>query len=100
MLFDLSHRQSIVVGQAVGLSTTEFEIMQRLIMADGAVVLYEDLLGFNEDKSLDDRDAAERLRYHILSIDQKLKGAGVEDDLITNVCGVGYRLAEKPMHLP
>jgi len=100
LMIDLSRHQVIVEGQEVELSATEFGIMQRLIVANGAVVLYEDLMGYEEDELLGERDAAELLRYHIRSIRQKLKGAGVEDDVIINVRGVGYRLAEEPLLLP
>jgi DNA-binding response OmpR family regulator len=93
---DLSRREVVVDRQDVKLSPTEFDILQRLILAGGAVVLYEDLLGYDEGDVLGERDAAELLRYHVRNLRQKIKAAGEDAELIVNVRSVGYRLATQP----
>jgi DNA-binding response OmpR family regulator len=92
LLINLDSMQVMVEGQEVKLSSTEFAILQRLILADGAAVDYEDLLGYDDDQPLGDKDAAQLLRYHIRNLRRKLEEAGVSADLITNIRSVGYRL--------
>lgn len=99
VMVDLARRQLFVQDEEVGLSPTEFDVMQRLILAEGAVVAYEDLLGYEEDDLLGERDAADRLRYHIRNIRGKLRAADGPDSIILNVRSVGYRLAETPKYL-
>jgi len=96
LVIDLAYRQVMVDGQEVRLSPTEFDILQRLVLADGAVMDYEELLGYEEDEVLGDRDAAELLRYHIRNLRGKLKEADFDEELIVNVRSVGYRLAVRP----
>jgi DNA-binding response OmpR family regulator len=96
LTIDLSYRQVTVDGQEISLSPTEFDILQRLVLAEGAVIDYEALLGYDEDELLGNRDAAELLRYHIRNLRGKLKEADSADDLIVNVRSVGYRLAVRP----
>ncbi len=92
LLVDLASMQVMVEGQEVKLSSTEFAILQRLILAGGAAVNYEDLLSYDEDQPLGDKDAAQLLRYHIRNLRRKLEEVGVSDDIITNIRSVGYRL--------
>jgi DNA-binding response OmpR family regulator len=96
LVIDLARRQVTADDQEVGLSPTEFDILQRLVLADGAVIDYEALLGYGEDELLGDRDAAELLRYHIRNLRGKLKETDCADELIVNVRSVGYRLADRP----
>jgi two-component system response regulator VanR len=96
LVIDLSYRQVTVDEQEVKLSPTEFDILQRLVLADGAVIDYEELLGYDEDELLGSRDAAELLRYHIRNLRGKLKEAEGDEDLIVNVRSVGYRLSTRP----
>ncbi len=92
LVVDLSSYQVSVDGHDVKLSPTEFGILQRLVLADGAVVDYDDLLGYDDEAVVDVKDAAELLRYHVRNLRAKL--AQVDDalDMIENVRGVGYRL--------
>lgn len=100
LLVHLSHRQVTVAGQDTKLSSTEFDVLQRLLLARGGVVLYRELLGYDQNGVMvDDKDAAQLLRYHMRSIRQKFKDAGVDSDIIVNVRSVGYRLAEEPLSL-
>ena len=99
LLVDLSRRQVFISGTEVRLSQTEFEILQRMILARGAVVPHGELLGHDDSDVLGQKDAAERLRYHIRSIRQKIREEGGEEDLIVNVRSMGYRLAEEPSYL-
>ncbi|MBN1119607.1 MAG: response regulator transcription factor [Anaerolineae bacterium] len=92
LLIDLDRMQVMVGEQEVKLSSTEFAILQRLVLAGGAAVDYEDLLGYDEDQPLGDNDAAQLLRYHIRNLRRKLEEAGVSGDLIASVRSVGYRL--------
>lgn len=96
---DLSRRQVFVADEEVSLSPTEFDILQRLIAADGTVVHYEDLLGYDDGEVLGTKDAAELLRYHIRNLRKKLEAAGQAAELIINVRSVGYRLAAKPRRI-
>jgi DNA-binding response OmpR family regulator len=96
LTIDLAYRQVMVDGQEIRLSPTEFDILQRLVLADGAVMDYEELLGYEEDEVLGDRDAAELLRYHIRNLRGKLKEVDYDEELIVNVRSVGYRLAIRP----
>jgi two-component system response regulator VanR len=97
LVIDLAYRQVTIDGQEIRLSPTEFDILQRLVLADGAVMDYEELLGYEEDEVLGDRDAAELLRYHIRNLRGKLKEADYDEELIVNVRSVGYRLATRPV---
>lgn len=95
---DLSRREVSADGRSIALSPTEFDILQRLILADGAVVFYDDLLAY-DDAVLDFQDAAGLLRYHIRNLRRKLEEGGVAPDVIVNVRGKGYRLVGKPARI-
>ncbi|MBN1119608.1 MAG: response regulator transcription factor [Anaerolineae bacterium] len=99
LVVDLSRRQVMLEDQEVKVSPTEFDILQRLILTDGGIVLYGDLLGYDDVDLLGDSDAAELLRYHIRNLRQKLREAGIEKDIVLNVRGVGYRLSISPSRL-
>ncbi len=99
LVVDLSSHCVAVGAAEVSLSPTEFAILSRLILADTAVLDYEDLLGYEEGQVLDERDAAELLRYHIRNLRQKLKEAGGDPNLIVNVRRTGYRIAARPVRL-
>lgn len=96
---DLARREALVNGLAVSLSPTEFGILQRLLLADGGVVGYEDLLGYEDEAYSDKSDAAQRLRYPIRDLRNKLQSAGEALDIIVNVRGSGYRLISRPLRL-
>lgn len=93
---DLARRQVFVTDDEISLSPTEFDILQRLIVADGTVVHYEDLLGYDDGEVLGAKDAAGLLRYHIRDLRRKLEDNNQDGELIINVRSVGYRLAAKP----
>jgi DNA-binding response OmpR family regulator len=99
LLVDLARRQVMLEDQEVKVSPTEFDILQRLILAGGGTVPYGDLLGYDDVDLLGDSDAAELLRYHIRNLRQKLREAGIEEDTVLNVRGVGYRLSTSPSRL-
>jgi two-component system response regulator VanR len=95
LIVDLGSWQVVVDDREVKLSPTEFNVLQRLILANGAVVEYDELLGYEDDQVIDIRDTAELLRYHIRNLRQKIKDAGETDDLIKSVRNMGYCLTVK-----
>jgi DNA-binding response OmpR family regulator len=99
LLVDLSRRQVMLEDQEVKVSPTEYEILQRLILTGGATVMYEELLGYDGSELMGDTDAAELLRYHIRNLRRKLREVGIEEDIVLNVRGVGYRLGTRPSRL-
>lgn len=103
VIVDLASHQVIVDGKDVRLSPTEFAILQRLVLAAGGAVDYDDLLGHDDETVMDTRDTAELLRYHVRNLRAKLAeatgGAGAPLDIIENVRGVGYRLNEEVVRL-
>ena len=99
LVVDLARCHVSVAGVAVRLSPTEFHILRRLILGDGAVVSYEELLAQRSGETLDAHDAAGLLRGHIRNMRRKLKETGAPCNLIANVRGVGYRLTELPLLL-
>ncbi|GAB4475445.1 MAG: response regulator transcription factor [Anaerolineae bacterium] len=99
LVVDLSGHRLLADGDEMALSATEIGILERLILADGSVVDYDTLLGYDEEAVLDERDAASLLRYHMRNIRQKMRDLGEEGDLILNVRGAGYRLATRPDRL-
>ena len=99
LVVDLATHQTVIDAQEVSLSPTEFAILARLILADRAVLDYAHLLGDKEEQTMDERDAAELLRYHVRNLRQKLRESGSDPTLIVNVRNVGYRLAEKPVSI-
>lgn len=96
LVIDFSRRTVTVLGKEVQLSAKEFDIIQQLVLADTSVVPYDELLGDQDNQSASDEDTAERLRYHIRNIRQKLSAGGMDDDIIVNVRNVGYRLVAAP----
>lgn len=99
LVVDFSRREVIAQGEQVLLSPTEFEILHRLVAANGAVVDYGELLNDDVRDSVDERDAAELLRYHIRNLRRKLEDTGESKETIANVRSVGYRLVESPRRL-
>lgn len=99
VVVDLSTYQVMANGQDVRLSPTEFGILQRLVLAGGAAVDYDDLLGYEEETMMDTRDTAELLRYHVRNLRAKLAAISTALDIIENVRGIGYRLNEEVVRL-
>ena len=96
LLVRFSYRQVTVDRRDANLSSTEFDVLQRLIIARGAVVSYAELLGYDESTTMaDEKDAAQLLRYHVRSIRQKIRATGETSEIVVNVRGVGYRLVEE-----
>lgn len=94
LLIDMARREITAQGDVIDLSPTEFDVLQRLIVASGGVVEHDVLLGYDDEHLAG--DAAELLRYHIRNLRNKLRAGGHSPDLIENVRGVGYRLSARP----
>lgn len=87
-------RQVHWTGQRIELTPSEFNVLEALLRADGAVCSKDDLsleaLGRRRepyDRSLD---------VHVSNIRQKLLVAGATDMAIETVRGVGYRITSGP----
>ncbi len=99
LIVNFSTHQARIAGQEIRLSPTEFTIVHNLILAEGAVVDYDQLLGEVDERTLDEKDAAELVRYHMRNLRQKIEAAGGDANLIENARGVGYRLIAKPSRI-
>jgi DNA-binding response OmpR family regulator len=97
LVIDIPSRIVHVADKPLKLTPTEFEILLRLTLADGAAVRYDELFGEGEGQSYIEDDAAELLRAHVRNLRNKLKQAGLADEVIVNVHSFGYRLENRPI---
>jgi two-component system alkaline phosphatase synthesis response regulator PhoP len=90
-------RYQIAVGeQPIDLTPTEFDLLLYLAVHRGRVVPCHELVREVRGYSIDEPEAREVIRPHISNLRRKLKQAGQNPDLIVNVRGIGYRLADLP----
>ncbi len=88
-------RYQISVGdKSIPLTPTEFDLLLYLAAHRGRVVPCYELVREVRGYSVDETEAREVVRPHISNLRRKLEKAGQDPDLILNVRGVGYRLAE------
>ena len=84
---DLSRHVVLDGSNEIRLSPTEFAILRRLVISDGAAVPYDELLGGTENGWLDEKDAPGLIRHQLRNLRMKIKRADVGEDLIVNVRG-------------
>lgn len=80
-------------GRSASLTPTEFDLLLYLAAHRGRVASCHELVREVRGYATDEEEAREVIRPHVSNLRRKLKGLG-DIDLIVNVRGVGYRLAE------
>jgi two-component system alkaline phosphatase synthesis response regulator PhoP len=90
-------RYQISVGdQPIDLTPTEFDLLLYLAAHRGRVVPCSELVRDVRGYSLEEHEAREVIRPHVSNLRRKLKASGQNPNIIVNVRGIGYRLAETP----
>ena len=79
--------------KSVSLTPTEFDLLLYLAAHRGRVASCHELVREVRGYATDEEEAREVIRPHVSNLRRKLKGLG-DIDLIVNVRGVGYRVAE------
>lgn len=87
--------QISVEDQPIDLTPTEFDLLLYLAAHRGRVVSCHELVREVRGYAVDEAEAREVIRPHVSNLRRKLKEAGQDEDLITNVRGIGYRLSEQ-----
>ncbi|NLF77164.1 MAG: response regulator transcription factor, partial [Chloroflexi bacterium] len=88
-------RYQISVGdQPIDLTPTEFDLLLYLAAHRGRVVPCSELVREVRGYSLEEHEAREVIRPHVSNLRRKLKASGQNPNIIVNVRGIGYRLAE------
>lgn len=88
-------RYEIQVGDtSLSLTPTEFDLLLYLAAHRGRVVPCYELVREVRGYTVEETEAREVIRPHVSNLRRKLERAGQDPDLIVNVRGVGYRLAE------
>jgi two-component system response regulator RstA len=88
---DISLRDVKVLGQAVSLTTMEFDVLRMLAQDAGSVVKREDLYTRIMGIPYDGIDRG--MDVHVSRIRRKLQSAGFDPSRLKSVRGVGYLLA-------
>lgn len=88
--------QISVHDQPIDLTPTEFDLLLYLAAHQGRVVSCHELVREVRGYTVGEAEAREVIRPHVSNLRRKLKGAGLNEDLIVNVRGIGYRLSEQP----
>lgn len=81
-------------GQSVNLTPTEFDLLLYLAAQRGRIVSCHELVREVRGYVRAESEAREAIRPHVSNLRGKLKGMGVDADLVVNVRGIGYRLSE------
>lgn len=88
-------RYQISVGdQPIDLTPTEFDLLLYLAAHRGRVVPCSELVREVRGYALEEHEAREVIRPHVSNLRRKLKSSGQNPNIIVNVRGIGYRLAE------
>ncbi len=89
-------RYQIAVGDhPIDLTPTEFDLLLYLAAHRGRVVSCHELVREVRGYSVEEAEAREVIRPHVSNLRRKLKQMGLDEDLIVNVRGIGYRLNEQ-----
>lgn len=88
--------QIAVDDHPIDLTPTEFDLLLYLAAHRGRVVSCHELVREVRGYGVDEAEAREVIRPHVSNLRRKLKQMGLDEDLITNVRGIGYRLNEQP----
>lgn len=86
--------QISVKDQPIDLTPTEFDLLLYLAAHQGRVVSCQELVREVRGYTVAEPEAREVIRPHVSNLRRKLKNAGLDQDLIVNVRGIGYRLSE------
>ncbi len=84
--------QAAAGGETVSLTPTEFDLLLYLAAHRGRIVSCQELVREVRGYGIDESEAREVIRPHVSNLRGKLKGMGVDADLVVNVRGIGYRL--------
>lgn len=88
-------RYQISVGdEPIDLTPTEFDLLLYLAAHRGRVVPCSELVREVRGYGLEEHEAREVIRPHVSNLRRKLKSSGQNPNIIVNVRGIGYRLAE------
>lgn len=87
--------QIAVDDKPIDLTPTEFDLLLYLAAHQGRVVSCHELVREVRGYTVGETEAREVIRPHVSNLRRKLKKAGLEQDLIVNVRGIGYRLNER-----
>lgn len=87
--------QIAVEDKPIDLTPTEFDLLLYLAAHQGRVVSCHELVREVRGYTVGEAEAREVIRPHVSNLRRKLKKAGLEQDLIVNVRGIGYRLSER-----
>lgn len=90
---DPSNHQVTCGGKPLALTPKEYTLLKFFLSNPNKVLTRGGLL----DKlwELDKSSGEETVKTHLTNLRRKLKGAGIEEDLIETVYGVGYRFSPK-----
>ena len=81
-------------GKPIDLTPTEFDLLLYLAAHRGRVVPCAELVREVRNYSLEEHEAREVIRPHVSNLRRKLRASGQNPNIIVNVRGIGYRLAE------
>jgi two-component system alkaline phosphatase synthesis response regulator PhoP len=87
--------QISVHDKPIDLTPTEFDLLLYLAAHQGRVVSCHELVREVRGYTVGEAEAREVIRPHVSNLRRKLKNAGLQNDLIVNVRGIGYRLSER-----
>ncbi|MFZ4826296.1 MAG: response regulator transcription factor [Phototrophicaceae bacterium] len=80
----------------IDLTPTEFDLLLYLAAHQGRVVSCHELVREVRGYAVGEAEAREVIRPHVSNLRRKLKEVGLDEDLIVNVRGIGYRLSDNP----
>jgi len=87
--------QASINEKPIDLTPTEFDLLLYLAAHQGRVVPCSELVREVRGYDVDEAEAREVIRPHVSNLRRKLKQVGQDEDLITNVRGIGYRLNDR-----
>lgn len=93
LTIDVRSRDVSVGGQAVALTTMEFDVLLMLAQDAGTVVKREDL--YTEIMGIDYDGIDRGMDVHVSRIRRKLRASGLDPSRLKSVRGVGYLLATR-----
>ncbi len=88
--------QIALEDKPIDLTPTEFDLLLYLAVHRGRVVPCHELVREVRGYSINEPEAREVIRPHISNLRRKLKEAERNPNLVVNVRGIGYRLADLP----
>ena len=92
---NIDHRHVAFAGRALELTKSEFELLSRLVQADGQVVTTTSLLTGVYGSPLEHYRGS--LRVHLANLRKKLVAANAPAELLQNIASVGYRFRKEAL---